>query len=100
MKLQFFHIHDLCKCIDSIVRLHPEDHVFNVGDDQIVSIREWVDACYRVAGKEAHYVSVPESVNPREYLAFLQLSIYTGCKEAERTAGCADSIDRRTKEFL
>lgn len=70
MKLQFFHIHDLCKCIDSIVRLHPEDHVFNVGDDQIVSIREWVDACYRVAGKEAHYVSVPESVNPREYFSF------------------------------
>ena len=48
----------------------PGGSCINVGDDQIVSIREWVDACYRVAGKEAHYVSVPESVNPREYFSF------------------------------
>ena len=42
MKLQFFHIRDLCKFIDILLERHPQQHIFNVGNKDLISIREWV----------------------------------------------------------
>lgn len=46
MRLQFFHVLDLCRCIDSILEKRPERHIFNVGNEKSISIREWVMLCY------------------------------------------------------
>lgn len=70
MKLQFFHIRDLCRCIDSILKIHPRQHIFNVGNRQSVSIQEWVELCYSIVGTEIKYVNVPKEINQREYFPF------------------------------
>lgn len=43
MKLQFFHIHDLCRFIDVLLKVKPSQHIFNVGNKEVISIRKWVE---------------------------------------------------------
>ena len=40
MKLQFFHVEDLCRFIDILVERHPKQHIFNVGNKESISIRD------------------------------------------------------------
>lgn len=70
MKLQFFHVEDLCRMIDSILKNHPKRHIFNVGNDRALSIREWVDLCYHVVGRTPEYVEVHQKLNQRDYFCF------------------------------
>lgn len=58
MKLQFFHVKDLCRFMDCILEYKPDNHIFNVGNRETVSIRDWVDACYNAAGKRPQYINV------------------------------------------
>ncbi len=51
MKLQFFHVEDLCRVIEKIIEVHPEQHIFNVGNEKPIDINEFVSLCYKVAGK-------------------------------------------------
>ena len=52
MKLQFFYIDDLCKVIEIIIKNHPEEKIYNVGNEEPVSIKECVKLCYEVVGKD------------------------------------------------
>lgn len=70
MKLQFFHVRDLCRCIESILKIHPRQHIFNVGNKQSVSVKEWVDLCYSIAGTEIRYANVSRKINQRDYFPF------------------------------
>ena len=70
MPLQFFHVEDLCRFMDIILEKQPEEHIFNVGNPEIVDIRKWVDLCYRAAGKEMHVVNVDKSHPQRSYFCF------------------------------
>lgn len=77
MKLQFFHIHDLCKFIDIILNKKPSQHIFNMGNKTAVSIREWVELCYRVAGAgRVEFVSVSDEVEQRNYFCFDNFEFY------------------------
>ncbi len=46
MKLQFFHVKDLCGLMEVIIIIKDE-HIFNVGNIEAVSIKEWVTICYK-----------------------------------------------------
>ena len=70
MQLQFFHVNDLCRCIDSVLANHPERHIFNVGNEDTISIREWVKLCYEAVGKMPEYEEVHSEINCREYFCF------------------------------
>lgn len=70
MKLQFFHVRDLCRCIEAILDKHPSNHIFNVGNEETITIREWVEQCYRAAGHTASYVEVHQDISQREYFSF------------------------------
>lgn len=70
MPLQFFHVEDLCRFIEIILEKQPEDHIFNVGNPEVVTINEWVKMCYQAAGKEARLVSVDASHQQRDYFPF------------------------------
>ena len=76
MKLQFFHIHDLCRFIDILLKEKPSQHIFNVGNKDTVSVREWVELCYRVAGKSVEFVNVYEDVEQRNYFSFYNYEYY------------------------
>lgn len=70
MKLQFFHVSDLCRFIEILLGEHPEKRVFNVGNQDVISVKEWVELCYRIAGKTPVFVSVDKSVPQRDYFCF------------------------------
>ena len=70
MKLQFFHVRDLCKLMEVIVKEKPADHIFNVGNVESVSIRDWVTKCYACLGKKPEFVNVFENIKPRCYFCF------------------------------
>lgn len=70
MKLQFFHVEDLCRLADRIIRTQPEDHVFNTGSESPVTVREWVRLCYQAAGKEPVFVSVHTEAGQKQYFPF------------------------------
>lgn len=70
MKLQFFHIRDLCRCIDALLSQRPAQHIFNVGNPQAVSIRNWATRCYRAAEKAPRFVPVLDGREQRQYFPF------------------------------
>ncbi len=70
MKLQFFNVSDLCRFIEILIAKHPENHIFNIGNNEIVTIKEWVKLCYKVAGKTPEFVSVDKNVPQRDYFCF------------------------------
>lgn len=70
MKLQFFHVSDFCRFVNILLETHPENRVFNVGNSETVTVREWVTLCYRAAGKEPRFVCVDKSVPQRDYFCF------------------------------
>ena len=43
MKLQFFNVTDLCRFVEILIDKRPKDHVFNVGNKDIVTVKEWVE---------------------------------------------------------
>ena len=76
MKLQFFHVEDLCRFIDILLEQKPEQKIFNVGNKDAVTVNEWVQLCYQVAGKELRTVNVDASYPQRQYFSFHDYDYY------------------------
>ena len=76
MKLQFFHIHDLCRFIDVLLHTKPKQRIFNVGNKEAISIKEWVEICYAILGKKAEFQSVYGGVEQRNYFSFYDYEYY------------------------
>ncbi len=70
MKLQFFHVKDLCRFMDVILEKKPNQHVFNVGNKESISVKDWATLCYRIASKEAEFVNVRKDIEQRKYFSF------------------------------
>lgn len=69
-KLQFFHIRDLCRVIDKLIEHKPKQHIFNVGNNEMVDITEWVTLCYEVAESPLEIRAVYQDISQREYFCF------------------------------
>lgn len=76
MQLQFFHVHDLCRFIDILLKNKPSMHIFNVGNKDTISIREWVELCYRVVGKQVEFVNIYDDIEQRNYFSFYNYEYY------------------------
>lgn len=70
MKLQFFHIYDLCKVIEKILEIHPKTHIFNVGNEELVDIDTFVELCYKVVGSSLEKVYINNKNNQNNYFSF------------------------------
>lgn len=70
MKLQFFHVEDLCHMIENILEQHPQEHIYNVGNEESVSIKTFVSLCYEIAHKPLEFIEVYEHENQRDYFPF------------------------------
>lgn len=81
MELQFFHIHDLCKFIDILLEHKPSRHIFNVGNKDAISIREWVELCYSVVGSPAECENVYGDTDPKNYFCFNNYEYYLDVSE-------------------
>ncbi len=76
MQLQFFYIHDLCRFIDVLLENKPQQHIFNVGNKDIISISKWVELCYSVVGKQVEFVNVKKEIEQRNYFSFYDYEYY------------------------
>lgn len=76
MKLQFFHVKDLCKLMEVIIKEKSEEHILNVGNALAVSIKEWVTKCYESLGKTPTFVNVYEDIEQRNYFSFYNYEYY------------------------
>lgn len=70
MKLQFFHVEDLCRMIEKILTEHPQDHIYNVGNEECVDIKTFVSLCYEIAKKPLQFIEVYDHENQRDYFPF------------------------------
>lgn len=70
MALQFFDVEDLCKFIDIIIDKKPDNHIFNVGNSDVVDIEKFVEECYKVVGTPLTKIYVDESHAQRSYFPF------------------------------
>ena len=84
MPLQFFDIEDMCRFIAVLLEKQPARRVFNVGDPDTVTVREWAKLCYNVLGKEPEIRNVLFRINQREYFPFYdyayQLDVSAMCE--------------------
>lgn len=83
MKMQFFHVEDLCRFIEIVLEKKPEQRIFNVGNREAVTINEWVAACYHTAGKELHTVNVDDRHPQRNYFSFYDYEYYLDVAKQE-----------------
>ncbi|MDK2807803.1 MAG: hypothetical protein PWP24_537 [Clostridiales bacterium] len=81
MKLQFFHIQDLCRILEALLEKRPPYSVINVGNEAMISVKEWVKLCYQVAGEEVKFQHVYEKIEQRQYFCFYD---YEYCLDVSR----------------
>lgn len=70
MKLHFFYIRDLCKMIENVLEKKPLKHIFNVGNETAISIKDWVEICYTTVGKKPVFEKVIDNIDQRQYFSF------------------------------
>lgn len=70
MGLQFIHVDDICRLIEQIIQLKPLQKIYNMGNEELVSIKEWVSICYEIVGEEVTFIEVDESINQSAYFSF------------------------------
>lgn len=81
LKLQFYHVRDLCGLMEKIVETKPAAHIINVGNPQTVSVREWVTQCYACFDRVPSFVNVDKEVEQRKYFPFYD---YEYCLDVQR----------------
>lgn len=69
MPLQFFHVEDLCKFIERLLKIKSTQKVFNVGNKPI-SVKEWVETCYAAVGKTPTFINIAADIEQRNYFPF------------------------------
>lgn len=100
MKLQFFHVNDLCRFIDVIMERKPSEHIFNVGNEKAISIRDWVEICYDVAGKQVDFVNVNKDIEQKSYFSFYNYEYYLDVsKQYELISNVKTMYDGLTEAF-
>lgn len=68
--LQFIYIEDMCRLADAIYEKKPEQHIINTGNNEMISINDWVKMCYDIAGAELETVGVYNEPVTKNYFSF------------------------------
>ena len=76
MQLQFLHIDDLCRFIDIVIEQKPMQHIFNVGNKNTVTVKEWSKLCYNVANENMQLKQAPKEIEQRKYFPFYNYEYY------------------------
>ena len=98
MKLQFFHVKDLCGIMEKIIETKPSVHILNVGNEKAVSIKEWVTKCYACFDKVPELVNVYDDIEQRNYFSFHNYDYYLDVKKQKEIYPNTVSLDDGLKE--
>jgi len=100
LKLQFFHVKDLCRFMDILIERHPEQKVYNVGNEDAVTIREWAEACYEVVGKRLEFVNVYRDLEQRNYFSFYDYDYYLDISKQKELMPTTEDLVNGLREAL
>ncbi len=98
MKLQFFHVEDLCKVIEKILEIHPSNHIYNVGNEESVDINTFVKLGYKVVGKELKTINVYNHENQRDYFSFYEYEYVLDVKNQKELLPKTKDLEEGLKE--
>ena len=98
MKLQFFHIRDLCKLMEVIINNKPAEHILNVGNTESISIKDWVVKCYACYGKKPEFIYVYDDIEQREYFSFYNYEYKLDVERQKKIYPETISLDTGLKE--
>lgn len=70
MGLQFFHVEDLCRFMELLLEQHPAERIYNVGNPESVTVKEWIQLCYEAVGAPMRTVCVGAEHFQRAYFPF------------------------------
>lgn len=98
LKLQFFHVKDLCRLMEVIIEIKPVEHILNVGNVEAVSIKDWVTMCYACFNKTPTFVNVFEDVEQRNYFCFYDYEYYLDIKKQQKIYPDTISLEEGLKE--
>lgn len=98
MNLQFFHVNDLCRFMDILMEKTPGQRIFNVGNREPVSIRDWVTLCYAVAGEDLKFQNVSKEIEQRDYFSFYPYEYYLSVEKQMALMSCTKSLTEGLKE--
>ncbi len=98
MKLQFFHIEDMCRFMEILLERKPSQRIFNVGNEETISIKDWVMLCYRTLGKTPQIRYVGKEINLRSYFPFLDYEYKLDVSEMKRLMSDTVPLEEGLKE--
>ena len=98
MKLQFFHVKDLCGLMEVIIETKPSEHIMNVGNAQAVSIQEWVTMCYACFDKVPTFVNVYDDIEQRNYFSFYNYEYYLDVTKQQKIYPDTVSLEEGLRE--
>lgn len=98
MKLQFFNVKDLCRFIDILLEKHPENKIFNLGNIETVTIKDWVTLCYKAVRKTPEFISVDKSFNQRSYFCFYDYEYKLDVSKQYELMNSTVSLEQGLKE--
>ena len=98
MKLQFFHVKDLCRIIEKIIEAKPAEHILNVGNEQSVSIKDWVTLCYKCLSKTPAFVEVSKKIEQRNYFCFYDYEYFLDVKKQKPLLPNTIALEEGLKE--
>jgi len=84
MQLQFFHVEDLCTLMEKILLTHPKQHIFNVGNEEIIDINRFVEICYDIVGADLKKVYITHHNNQRDYFSFYDYNYSLNITEMQK----------------
>ena len=97
---KIFHVNDLCKFIDIILEKKPKNHIFNLGNEEMISIKDWVRLCYKVMGKTADFVPTYEECEQRNYFSFYNYEYCLDISRQKKLMPQTKSLEEGLKEAL
>ena len=98
MKLQFFHVKDLCILMERVIEEKPETHIMNVGNVEPVTIKDWVTMCYACFDKIPAFVNVSEDIEQRNYFSFYNYEYYLDVQQQNKIYPETISLEDGLKE--
>ena len=96
--LQFFNVSDLCRFIEILIDKHLYTNIFNVGNKDIITVKEWIELCYKAAGKNAEFVSVSKAVSQRDYFCFYDYEYVLDVSKQNELMPVTVSLEQGLKE--
>ena len=88
MKLQFFHVEDLCRFMALLLEKQPAERVYNVGNPEMVTAEQWARLCYETVGAPCETVKVLGHPQ-RAYFSFHD---YGYCLDVTRQMRLMDTV--------